>query len=72
MATCPSCGNRWDEPHETFWVRRPYEQGMPHRCPVCQGKGTLPPGFYEHGDSVTRSDTTPDPCKTCDGLGYIR
>ena len=41
----------------------------PHLCPVCQGKGTVPAGFYGHGDLT--STLTPEQCRTCQGFGMV-
>ncbi len=42
------------------------------RCPVCNGNGLVPNGFYRQttGD-WTSSSATPEKCRTCDGKGYI-
>jgi len=42
----------------------------PHTCPVCQGRGTVPQGFYNHGDMLT-SSLTPEQCRTCLGTGIV-
>ena len=41
----------------------------PHLCPVCMGKGTVPAGFYSHGDLT--STLTPEQCRTCQGFGMV-
>ena len=37
----------------------------PHACPVCQGRGSVPPGFYGlfEADRVC--------CKSCQGTGVV-
>jgi len=43
------------------------------KCPVCDGKGLVPNGYYSAigVDSWTSASTTPEECKSCDGKGYI-
>lgn len=41
----------------------------PCRCPVCEGRGTVPNGFYFGGGYST--STTPETCRSCNGKGYI-
>ncbi len=43
----------------------------PYRCPVCNGKGLLPKGFYEQGEYFSSSDTSPEICRTCQGQGIV-
>ena len=41
----------------------------PHKCPVCQGRGTVPPGFYDEintGTSIKYSETN------LQGLWWVR
>jgi hypothetical protein len=45
----------------------------PYCCPVCQGKGLVPMGFYtaigqEH---FSASDTAPERCRSCGGGGVL-
>ena len=46
----------------------------PYRCPVCDGRGTVPAGFYD-GDNgcgtATTSSITPETCRTCHGTGIV-
>lgn len=41
------------------------------KCPVCEGRGLLPHGFYIPNEQFTSSNTTPEICKTCGGKGII-
>lgn len=43
-----------------------------HKCPVCNGNGIAPNGFYNQtsGDWST-TDATPEKCRTCDGTGVV-
>ncbi len=42
-------------------------------CPVCNGNGLVPNGFYRQtsGNWMT-TDLTPEKCRSCDGTGVIR
>jgi hypothetical protein len=42
-------------------------------CPVCQGKGSVPRGFYLSAPDGTGavSGTVPVTCRSCNGLGYL-
>src|SRR5208282_6077669 len=39
----------------------------PHKCPVCNGRGKVPAGFY--GDQGT--DVSEPPCRSCHGSGLV-
>lgn len=41
-------------------------------CPVCNGKGLVPNGFYNVGSNTrTTTSATPETCRSCGGKGYI-
>ena len=42
-------------------------------CPVCEGRGILPLGFYMYpkGQTFTSASASPEQCKTCNGRGVI-
>jgi len=46
--------------------------GSCHCCPVCDGKGIVPNGFYASvcGFGTTTS-TIPETCRSCSGNGFI-
>lgn len=47
-------------------------QASVQRCPVCEGKGTVAPGFYSHvSDRYVTMPLVPTTCRSCDGKGYI-
>jgi DnaJ-class molecular chaperone len=41
----------------------------PYTCPVCAGRGTVPPGFY--GWISVASMLTTEKCRSCDGKGLV-
>lgn len=47
------------------------------KCPVCNGRGTVDPGFYSpfqsHPDVVRTSSSLPmrEPCRACGGKGLV-
>ena len=43
---------------------------MIEKCPVCEGKGVLPPDFYQLSNVVS-ANADPITCRSCDGKGYI-
>lgn len=41
-------------------------------CPVCNGKGMVPAGFYDfHPSSECTIASTPEMCRACGGSGVI-
>lgn len=45
---------------------------MPYKCPVCNGRGTMPNGFYmgTQGQWST-TNASPEQCRSCNGKGII-
>jgi len=48
----------------------------PYRCPVCWGKGLVPPGFYsqrgaEEVSYPTTSSASSEACRSCGGSGVV-
>lgn len=44
----------------------------PHICPVCQGVGRVPAGFYESVGSNTWVNSGGDEeCRSCNGTGIV-
>lgn len=43
----------------------------PYCCPVCEGKGVLPCGFYNPNMMGITYNTNPEICKSCNGTGVI-
>lgn len=45
---------------------------MYQKCPVCNGKRHVPPGFYGFYSSTGSHNGKWETCKTCSGSGVIR
>ncbi len=44
----------------------------PYKCPVCEGKGMVPGGFYDIlPNNTTLSYPAPVSCRSCGGTGVI-
>lgn len=45
---------------------------MIYKCPVCDGKGVVPSGFYNVcGQNWYSFNTKPETCRSCNGKGII-
>jgi hypothetical protein len=42
---------------------------QPYKCPVCDGTGKVPAGFYNEGYGSTNA--CPEQCQTCKGIGIV-
>lgn len=42
-----------------------------YKCPVCEGKGQVPAGFYYTNAAPTVINTSPELCKSCGGKGIV-
>lgn len=42
-----------------------------YKCPVCEGRGQVPAGFYHQYVSPSVVNTCPETCKSCSGKGVI-
>jgi len=44
-----------------------------YTCPVCNGRGLVPNGFYTAigVQYYSSSSTTPEKCKSCNGTGVV-
>lgn len=49
----------------------PNKGKIPHRCPVCSGKGIVPNGFYSTSKDWSTTSLTPETCRACMGKGII-
>lgn len=44
-----------------------------HKCPVCEGRGLVPMGFYYPPDmTYTTSTEGSEKCRSCNGKGIIK
>lgn len=43
----------------------------PHRCPVCDGQGNVPKGFYQSEAGLIYVDADTALCKSCWGAGVV-
>ena len=59
----PQCLPQW-----TTWKVEGRGQ-VPHACPICVGRGTVPKNFYSGGTMTT--DLTPEQCRSCLGTGIL-
>lgn len=57
-------GWAWDLPSNPIST----SETKPHKCPVCEGRGIVPPFFYKIGAGSSCSEEI---CRSCKGLGYI-
>jgi hypothetical protein len=69
---CPHCGQRIDLPQETFHMPS-YRSVTIVRCPICEGRGIVPQGFYRHPSGIpfSSSDASHEECKACNGSGIL-
>lgn len=45
---------------------------QPYRCPVCNGNGKVPNGFYNQTSVYWSSTSTaPEICRSCNGSGIV-
>jgi hypothetical protein len=53
------------------FVREP-QAGAVSTCPVCQGRGTVPFGYYlTQTGQILASGTGVETCRSCEGGGYV-
>ena len=43
----------------------------PYKCPVCDGHGIVPGGFYLSTNQYSVSNYTSEICRACNGKGII-
>ena len=43
----------------------------PYCCPVCNGRGTVPCGFYQTSKFYSVSESSDEMCKSCKGTGVL-
>lgn len=42
----------------------------PHACPVCEGRGIVPPYFYNYWAIVSTNGAS-EMCRSCQGTGIV-
>lgn len=48
------------------------KKGSPFRCPICNGTGFVPIGFYSNtSGECAASETVTENCRSCDGTGIV-
>ena len=60
---------------EAWGYKGTYYTGEPERkpycCPVCNGRGVLPQGFYNTSERFASSSLADIQCRSCNGRGII-
>lgn len=62
---CITCLKNMNRPHGNSW-----RLASPSLCPICNGKGIVPQGFYDlniHDITATSGEQ----CRSCYGQGYL-
>jgi hypothetical protein len=64
--TCGDCG-KYGPRMFTTYIREAF------RCPVCEGRGYVPNGFYDSfaGQPWSANAIGRDTCESCGGKGYV-
>jgi len=44
---------------------------IPHKCPVCNGRGCVPSGFYTYNNYHSTTALLTEMCRTCNGKGIV-
>lgn len=44
---------------------------QPFKCPICEGRGVVPGGFYTAVTDCWSWNTTQETCRQCGGTGII-
>jgi hypothetical protein len=54
-------------------VKQRFTSTRQQRCPICEGRKTVPQGFYHasRGDVFGATSTGREPCQQCGGTGMI-
>ena len=60
-----------DPPNTMYWnPPQTATRQIPHKCPICDGTGTVPNGFYNKFSSCSTT-ITPEQCRSCSGSGIL-
>lgn len=55
-----------------FFLSMGTTTSVPHRCPVCKGRGNVPHEFYSGNSGISQNYCNPRPkCKSCNGKGIV-
>ena len=55
-----------------FLEQQPGKDSTPFTCPVCNGNGLVPNGFYiQTSGHWGTTDITPEKCQSCNGTGVV-
>jgi len=68
MAVGPTEDSYGAPAYSSFGPTHSVTSRVPHKCPVCSGRGTVPCGFYS---SDLCSSTVPEMCQSCHGAGIL-
>lgn len=64
-------GTLWMDAKTGTWFETKESFG-PFRCPVCNGSGCVPQGFYDGmNGTIGTGHTAPDTCRSCQGTGIV-
>lgn len=44
---------------------------IPYKCPICDGHGIVPGGFYSSTGGRSISTNSTEPCRACGGTGIV-
>ncbi len=69
MSTQPQVDNQPFYPMPAA-IFTPNSGKIPYCCPVCQGKGLVPKGFY-NAYNLSSNTGEQENCRTCEGKGMI-
>jgi DnaJ-class molecular chaperone len=71
MSDLPIDSTKYNNPSD--WTITTIKGKTPYRCPVCEGRGIVPHGFYLYpaGQTFTDSETSPEKCRSCNGTGIV-
>ena len=67
-AICGVCGERQLGSHVCFGPQSVAPTYSVQRCPICEGRGHVPAGFYGMG---VATDLNPETCQNCNGKGIL-
>ena len=62
----------WPQTQQVPWDFQQPSRRVPYRCPICEGHGLVPGGFYSAvpGGQMISCNAT-EQCRACGGTGII-